>query len=160
MLVDRVREILEYDAKTGIFRWKVSRPKAKAGEVAGSVYDHGYVVITLDGQRYRAHRLAWLMVTGQWPKNQIDHRDGNRANNAFLNLREATNLQNKQNQIKANTNNRSGFLGVSFDASKGRFRARIRAEGKLTNLGSFKTAEEAHSAYLAAKEEKHQFSAH
>lgn len=86
LTVERLRELLDYDPETGVFRWKEPRRKCRVGEVAGSLRKDGYVKIQVDGRFYQAHRLAWLCVYGVWP-SAIDHIDGNRANNAIANLR-------------------------------------------------------------------------
>jgi hypothetical protein len=98
-------------------------------------------------------RLAWFYTTGAWPKDQIDHIDGNKSNNRFANLREATPSQNTQNQRRAMRTNKLGILGVIL--ARGKFRAQIWFDGKNKFLGYFATAEAAHAAYLAAKRKFH-----
>lgn len=82
---ERVRELFRYDPETGIFTRLVDSPmhRAKAGETSASINSQGYAQIRVDGKRYKAHRLAWLHMTGEWPTQQIDHIDGNRANNRW-----------------------------------------------------------------------------
>jgi hypothetical protein len=87
----------------------------------------------------------------------VDHRDGDNTNNAWLNLREATNAQNGQNQMQAQKGSTSGYLGVNWDKAKGKWLARIGLNGKSKNLGRFDTPEEAHAAYVAAKRKLHPF---
>lgn len=108
--------------------------------------------------RYFAHRLAWLIYYGTWPKDQIDHIDGDRSNNRIANLREATHDENCENQHRAQSDNyTTGLLGASFDKRKRVFRASIMVKKVVYRLGTFKTAEEAHQAYLAAKRQLHAF---
>src|ERR1700719_1662744 len=96
---DRLRELLSYDPETGVFRWLVrKRQNVKAGDVAGSFDGCGYCKISIDRRAYKAHRLAWLYMTGEWPPAEIDHINMNRADNRFANLRLATRHQNMANQ--------------------------------------------------------------
>ena len=150
----RLRALLNYDAATGVFRWLVApNRRIKPGSVAGCLDTKGYRYIICDGRRYLEGRLAWFYTTGAWPKDQIDHIDGNKSNNRFANLREATQSQNMQNQRRAMRSNKIGVLGVSLD--RGKFRAQIWFDGKQKFLGYFATAEAAHAAYLAAKRKFH-----
>ncbi len=109
---ERVKEILSYDPATGLFKWiKTLSNRAQAGNVAGCYRKDGYLVIRFDGKLYLGHRLAWLLVTGNWPKQEIDHKDGNPSNNKWGNLREATHSENITNQA-AHKNNKLGLKGV------------------------------------------------
>src|SRR5581483_472326 len=119
-----VRRLLDYDPRTGIFRWKVARHghafkgyehghvfAPGTGPIAGLVKKRGHVEIKLFGRRFMAHRLAWLWMTGLWPKDEIDHRDLNPGNNAWENLREATGQQNRWNRY-VQSGSSSGLKGV------------------------------------------------
>jgi hypothetical protein len=139
----RLRELLNYDPETGEFTRRVSRQRYRAGEVAGRLHHQGYVVIRVDQVQYSAHRLAWLWMTGEWP-GSIDHRDRNRANNRWSNLRQATHQQNMHNMVKRNRY----APGVSRFGD--RWQARITIGGARTHLGMFSTAEGAAAAYRAA----------
>jgi hypothetical protein len=94
----RLRELIDYDPATGAFSWRVSRQRVNAGDRAGTLSVYGYRVICIDGACYRGGRLAWFYVRGRWPREQIDHRDRDRANDRFENLRLATQLLNNQNR--------------------------------------------------------------
>jgi len=155
LTVARLRELLDYDQATGVFTWRVNRRRAKAGAVAGSAYPSGYIRIKIDRHEHLAHRLCWLYVTEAWPSSQIDHRDGNRSNNRFANLREATRSVNTQNQRRAQSSNRSGLLGVRRSHSGWRATIRIPGEQRQQHLGVFDTKEDAHAAYLTAKRQWH-----
>ena len=140
-------ERLDYNSETGIFLWK--RPPHNhmrlLGKQAGGV-STGYVMIKIDGQKYKAHRLAWLYVHGNWPTKDIDHRDGNPLNNAISNLRLATMSQNL-----ANAKRRKGkSIAKGVRMARHKFQARIKFGGKLINLGSFNTETEAADAYRKA----------
>jgi hypothetical protein len=156
-LMSEIKDILSYDMETGEFRWKINRGGfAKAGTMAGSIDTHGYRQIMLQRKLYLAHRLAWFYVTGEWPKYQIDHIDGDRTNNRFANLRDVIKITNVQNQKSAHSNNKSsGLLGVSWRADIGKWVAGIRISGKRKSLGHFTSKEEAHAAYITAKRKYH-----
>lgn len=153
---ERVASLLAYDQATGIFTWKAARGCAPKGSPAGAVMGNGYISIRVDGVRYLAHRLAWLLIHGAWPKGEIDHINGSRYDNRIENLRDVTRSLNQQNQTRAQSSNTTGALGVSKADAKGRFRARIFTNGKEHHLGTFKTVEEASQAYTSAKRQLHQ----
>lgn len=94
---ERLKEVLEYDPASGNWRWKVRTSwRVETEGRAGTINSHGYVAIKVDRKLYRAHRLAWLYMTGQWP-NEIDHKDRNKANCAWANLRSVTHAENMMN---------------------------------------------------------------
>ena len=151
-----LREEVTYDSLTGEFRRAKNSSWAKAGDIAGCTNKKEYVEFNVFGRLHRANRLAWLYVHGEWPKGVIDHKDGDRANNAIDNLRDVTNRTNCENRRKPNKNNGVGLLGVRLHASSGKFEARIRVAGHLKYLGLYATPEAAHSAYIDAKRVHHQ----
>lgn len=144
---DRVLELLDYDRESGLFTWRVSRGPLIAGSVAGNENTSGHIQIQIDGRAYLAHRLAWLIVSGQWPQppNEIDHRDTDKQNNRWSNLREATRSQNRMNTRRVSTNT-SGFKGAQY-FSPGKWRAILKKDGKTVSLGLHNSPEEAHAAY-------------
>ena len=143
-------QIVDYDPDTGVFLWKVQKAHAtKIGSIAGSADVRGYWRIHIDGKSYKAHRLAWLWVTGTFPTKQIDHVDGNKANNRWRNLRECTGSQNRANCGKPSTNT-SGFKGVNFHRGRQQWQARIMVRGRRVFLGWFDEAESARDAYQKA----------
>ena len=147
-----VRSKLSYNPKTGEFVWQQSPARAvKAGSVAGFTHPSGHRYISICGRSYSAHRVAWLYVYGAWPHLQIDHIDGNPANNSISNLREVTRTQNLQYARKARRDNRSGLLGVSYRNDNKKWQARIQRNGVSVSLGVFDTPEEAHLVYLMYK---------
>jgi hypothetical protein len=150
---ERLRQVLSYDPATGIFVWLVrTARKIKIGDVAGSVNDQGYIVITVDNIDYRAHRLAWLFQTNEWPTDEIDHRDGARSNNIFSNLREATRSQNCAN-VGLRQGSTTGVKGVY--KKRGKFYARITINGAIKYLGTFDTQAKAASVRAAAEKKYH-----
>lgn len=143
---------LSYSPLSGEFTWKVSRSaNALAGQIAGCVANDGYVQIYIDGKPFKAHILAWAWMTGEWPSHRIDHRDLNKTNNAWSNLRAASQSQNAANCLKRRTN-KSGFKGVCFDASRGLWIAQIQVMRKRVFLGAFDRKEDAASAYANGAE--------
>ena len=155
--LERLRELLVYEPTTGVFTNRVSRSsRALAGSVAGSPDADGYLQIRLDGKNYKAHRLAWLYITGSWPTGLIDHHNGKVAENRFTNLRDATPRVNSQNVHGARIDSGTGLLGSSFDAKRGKYLAQISINGRKKNLGRYATAEEAHQVHIAAKRLHHE----
>lgn len=148
---ERVREVLAYDAETGVFTWRVSRSKnAKVGKVAGTKMKIGYVSITVDQHRVYAHRLAWFYTTGQWPAEQIDHINKIKTDNRISNLRPVSDQQNKQNLPKYRTN-MSGVTGVTRTKGRQKWRAEIKVNGKQVHLGSFDNLDDAAQARRVAE---------
>ncbi len=151
---------INYDPTTGNMTWLVEKNshggKVHPGDSAGHVVPGGYVLVGVNGRIYRAHRLAWLLMTGEMPPSQIDHIDGNKANNAWSNLRLLGNAENCQNLHKAHRDNRSGLLGVSLHKETGKYVASIKPpKRRKVYLGLFATPEEAHACYLQAKSKIH-----
>jgi hypothetical protein len=141
--------LYNYDAVTGHFTRRTPHNRLPVGSRSGSTLANGYRHIHVDGRRYYEHRLAWLYMTGEWPAEQVDHKDLNRANNAWSNLREATNQTNMRNG-SLRKDNKSGFKGVTWRPDHQRWRATIKTNGKQTHIGNFRTKEEAAAAYDAA----------
>ena len=153
---DRLRELLDYAPDTGTLRWKMTNSnRAPAGSIAGEAPSgHGYRQIGIDGDRYRTHRVIWKLMTGRDPVAEIDHVDGDRSNNRWANLREASHSENGCNKPPPRSNT-SGFKGVYFDRFAGRWKAQIKFAGRRRHLGRFDTPEEAHAAYRSAAARLH-----
>lgn len=153
--VERVRELLSYNPATGIFRWRVDRTGvAKIGEIAGSrkSVKKPYRRIKIDGVLYASHRLAWVMMMGEWPE-RIGRKNPKHDDNRWSNLRLVTEIQSSGNR-KLNSNNTSGHKGVSFCKTSKKWMASIGIDGKMKALGRFETVEEAIAAYREAAEER------
>jgi hypothetical protein len=159
--LERLKSVLAYDPASGNFTWLVERTRyagiTKIGEIAGTKKlskrkDGGYIIVGAFRKFYRAHRLAYWFMTGhQVPKGfEMDHINGNRADNRWENLRVVTRAQNSMNH-KLSSQNISGTRGVSWDARAKRWLARITVNGKLTCLGIHKTLESAVAARREAE---------
>ncbi len=153
----RLMEVLRYDPDTGHLHWMITTHgrggMINPGDIAGSS-KNGYLCINLDGCFYRAHRLAWFMMTGDWlPASQdIDHANGIRSDNRWSNLRLATRSQNNMNG-KIPVNNKSGYRGVSWRKDTQKWHARIYVNRKPRLLGDYDTLKEAAAARAAAERE-------
>ena len=149
MKQEYLKSILTYCKASGVFKWRVKHSKkVNAGAIAGGRNVAGYTVIGIDRKVYYAHRLAWLYVNGEWPI-QIDHRNCDKADNRWRNLRLANHTQNALN-AKLTIRNTSGRKGVSWQKSANKWAASIYLDGRKIHLGLFDNIEAAHSSYMAA----------
>lgn len=147
-----IKDFLDYNHETGVFTWKESRGRVKAGSMAGTVSTirgKKYIMIRVNGKQYGAHRLAFLWVDGKFPANEVDHVDGNGLNNSWRNLRSVTHQENGRNRRKPK-NNTSGYTGVHWHKTSQKWGAYIHIEGKNRYLGYFANIEDAISARAAA----------
>lgn len=143
LTASRLRELMRYCAETGEFTWRVNRgTNQTAGKRAGARRKDGYWAIIIDKEFHLAHRAAFLYMTGEFPSDQVDHIDTDRGNNAWSNLRQATNGQNIANRT-VRTDSKSGIKGVQRQPKTGKWRARV---GGL-HIGVFDTPEQAHEAF-------------
>ncbi len=155
---ERAKELLDYCAETGVLTRKIRLSNSvQVGEIAGFAHPtKKYISLYVDGIPYKAHRVIWLMHHGDWPKNQIDHINGNRTDNRIENLRDVSGQVNCQNKRKVGSKNTSGVLGVSWMESAKKFRAQLQVDGKPMYLGLSPDKESAHEAYLKAKRQHHE----
>ena len=145
-----LEDVFTYHPDTGLFKWVEPTGCQQKGwfDQNTSFAHNGYCRIFYKGKNIKAHRLAWYLMTGSFPKDQIDHINGIKTDNRFLNLREVTNKQNAQN--------RTG-KGAYFMKKTKKWCACIRVDYKNKHLGSFNTEEEAVKAYREAKKKYHPF---
>ena len=165
--VDTLRKFLSYDPDTGLFVWRLREPEdfvhAKhpsrrckiwntryGGKAAGSFRRDGYGRLSINDNRYLAHRVAWAMHHGAWPAQQIDHINGNPSDNRLVNLREVPNADNAKNARRAR-NNTSGVTGVTKHSLCDKWVAQIYANGEAIYLGLFESFEDAVAARKAAE---------
>lgn len=143
LTADQVRAAVSYDPDTGLF----TRSFKNGSRVCGTKTDSGHILVWVCGALYKAHRLAWVIMTGEWPAQEIDHINLDPADNRWSNLRLATRAEN--------TRNRTRFFRL-HDLPRGvtitnrRFRAQAKIDGRQNHIGYFDTPDEAHAAYLAA----------
>lgn len=150
------KALFRYDEKTGSLVWSFSGGNVKEGCQVGTkqsspISNTKYLGTLLFGQRYKVHRIIWLMQTGDWPKGEIDHIDGDGLNNSWRNLRDVTHSQNMMNAA-VRSDSTSGFKGVSYDKQRERWYAYINVEGKRKMLGRHKTKQEAIAARKSAQD--------
>lgn len=157
-----LKECLHYDPETGIFTWK-ERPRSHFNtergygvfhgknykNPPGRVSKRGYYEIGFSGERHRAHRLAWLYMTGEWPEADIDHINHNRIDNRWCNLRSVNRQQNACNS-RLRDQNTSGFAGVSYNKRTGMWEAYVGYCGKKIKLGLHKEKQDAINARIDA----------
>lgn len=149
---ERLREVIHYDPSAGIFTWRVATTnRNKIGARAGCQKDT-YNKICIDYESRREHVWAWLYMTGEYPSSEVDHKDTDKKNNKWGNLRLATTTQNRQNSgVRADST--SGYKGVSFVADIQKWRAYINLRGRQKHLGCYSSPEEAAVVYNAAARE-------
>lgn len=171
---DFARQILDYDAAAGVLIWRPRTPEmfrdgvhsaqrkcrawnAKfAGKIAGCVEPRLYARIRIYDALYYVHRIAWLIVHGEWPQDELDHRLGLKNGDKIENLRPATRPQNLQNAATP-SNNTSGHVGVSWNKAASKWHAYITVDRHRIHLGYFADRNEAAAAYLTAKKKHHPF---
>lgn len=138
-----LKKFFVYNPITGEFTRRLfSGTCGKIGDVVGTLNNQGYLVLGLNNKTYLLHRLVWLYMYGFLPKEEIDHIDHNRTNNALSNLRLVNSLGNKQN-ASLSKNNKTGHNGVALHKPTGKYRAYIMINKKQIHLGLFETLQEA-----------------
>lgn len=147
LTAERLREVLRYDPLTGLFTNLVKRGNLPVGAIAGCrCHVHGYIVIGIDYEQHRAQRLAWLYMKGSWPLHEVDHRDRDRANNRWSNLRPATHAQNSTNAGNRLPNT-SGYRGIVLVKRTGMWLAKVVACGRQHYFGTYVDPADAARAY-------------
>lgn len=146
------RQLFSYDPEEGVLRWRETGTGRRRDLRAGSYMGQGYLSVAVgqrgvDKRTYQVHRVIWLIMKGRWPKGDIDHKDGKKANNKWKNLREATRSQNKANTSRSRANS-TGYKGVSWTGWA--YRAGIRVGPDQIYLGCHSSAKKAHAAYVTA----------
>ena len=144
----RLKELFNYEPKTGIFTYRQTVGSMRKGEQAGWVNATGYRWIGVDGNMVRAAVLAWIFMFGVEPK-EVEYIDGDRDCNRIENLKESN-----SHDIRVNNAKRKGgkLLGTSFYKRSGTWIAYIRNKGKRHHIGYYRTEIAAHKAYLRAVE--------
>ena len=143
----RLQAILQYEPDTGLFRWRINGRGCfiRKGAIAGTINSQGYRQMKVDGSFYKASRLAFLWMTGKWPKKIVDHINCQKGDDRWENLRDADYSQNGANMRVR----REGLKGVVFNKRRGTYSAFICKDYHVQNLGRFDSEEDAHAAYVA-----------
>ena len=161
---DTLRELLSYDPGTGLLMWhprpiemfpdertfKGWNTKYAGKEALTAVNDQGYRGGRIFCVCHNAHRVAWAVYHGAWPAKQIDHINGNKADNRITNLRDVSQTENLRNTVTYSTNT-SGVCGVSWRKETCKWRAQITLRGKSCHLGYFADFDDAVAARKAAE---------
>lgn len=151
---EQLKARVKYDLDTGIFTWAITGgARSKQGDIAGCFNNKGYWCIRIGDKAYKAHRLAFLYVLGKFPEKQVDHIDGNKANNSWCNLRECTNSQNQMN-TGISKRNSSLDKGI-FKNPCGKYRVQLGINNKKCYLGLFTDLEEARKVVREFREQLH-----
>jgi hypothetical protein len=160
--IEILRRMFSYDRETGILKWNKRPPEdfvdegtcarwntRFAGKVAGGKNNYGYVRVAINGLRYLAHRIIWLIETGELP-DDVNHDNGVHDDNRWVNLKSGTHLDSLKNACKRSDNS-SGITGVAWFKALSQWRAYVFISGRQIHLGYFDKIEDAVSARLAAK---------
>lgn len=146
-----MRKHYSYDPETGILTQEVDERGYLVGRPIGAL-DKGYLRIGFRGKLYFVHRVAWLLMTGEWPPDgmDMDHINRVRSDNRWANLRLATRSQNRFNVV---SNKRTLPKGVHYasDPYTLPYRAIVGVNNKSIHLGYFATVEEANAAAIAGR---------
>lgn len=142
LTVERARQVFSYEPETGYFVRLESRANQIAGARTQGWSDGAYLSLTIDYEKVKAHILAWALMTGVWPEHQIDHKNRNKCDNRWINLRSASKSQNIIN-TDVRSNNTSGHCGVSLDKKTGRWAAYINKNKSRRFLGYYINKEDA-----------------
>lgn len=147
----RLKELLHYDTKTGIFRWRVSRGGIRRGDQAGCLYPNGYRYIRIDRKNYRASRLAWMYVEGYMPENEVDHINRAKDDDRWVNLRHVGRQCNARN-CGNRCDNTSLVKGVHWHRRVKKWQVYIMVNYKNHYLGRYDDFDNAVCARLAAEQ--------
>ncbi len=151
--IERLRELLELDEATGVLHWKMVRPGAKSGGVAGCKLPTGYLQVKVDGKKLQAHRVVFALVHGHFPR-LVDHINGVRHDNRPANLRAASYAENNWNYRIPSTNT-SGVKGVYWNGRWKKWQATVRVNGRRISVGYFSDLQIASKAINSFREEHH-----
>lgn len=158
LTVELLKKYLSYDSDTGLFHWLLERPNVNVGDIAGTARKNDgktYTIITIHGVKYRAHRLAFLYMTGSFPVLLCDHINGDGTDNRWCNLREVDHVNNNRN-MRLRADNTSGTPGVYWNKKDKRWQVSLKVGDDRGYIGQFKSLDEAVKVRREA-ERKHDF---
>lgn len=148
-----IKEWIYYNPDTGNLRWLQSpRYEIPVGALVGWKDRKGYIRFKFDGENYSAHREIFNLMGLPVP-DQVDHKNGTRSDNRWVNLRPATGQLNAYNK-KRQTNNTLGVKGVTLRPD-GKYRARCTANGLRVSLGDWDTLEGAERSLMVFRDIYH-----
>ncbi len=147
----RLKELFEYSKEDGILTRKTSIGGRVAGSIAGYLdKTEGYLCISIDSKTYKLHRIVFFYVIGRFPKNEIDHINGNKSDNRWINLRDVSKSDNQKNASKRK-DNKSGCTGVSWHNRERKWVVRIQSNKQYIEIGSFNDMQDAITARKEAE---------
>lgn len=151
LTADKVRNLFDYDPVSGLLAWKISPSnRVRLGDPVGTVDSKGYGQVQIDCRKYRTHRIIWLWMTGNFPSNQIDHKNRQRMDNRWENLRDVSRQENSRN-LSLSRKNKSGIIGVYWRNSNQKWHAQITVSRKNISLGFFSNIQDAAEARKIAE---------
>jgi len=154
---ERLKELFEYSKEKGILTRKIYRGGRVAGSIAGNLdKSEGYWNVGVDGRKYKLHRVIFFYVTGAFPENEIDHINGNRADNRWCNLRDVSKSDNQKNAARRR-DNKSGCTGVSWHKRERKWFVRIQSKKQYIEIGSYT---DINDAIIARKEAEEKYGFH
>lgn len=140
---EELRELFHYDEHTGIVTRKKPVNRMRKGDLVGTDNGRGYLVVSVRNRLYYLHRIIWVIMTGEWPTKDVDHRNRRKNDNRWCNLRDVSRSVNLHNS-KLRTTNKTGQAGIQKRGN--RYRVQTSVEGLHISLGSFSSMEEASRA--------------
>lgn len=155
--IARLQTLFMYDSHSGFLKRRINRGKGRAGDVVGTKHSAGYLQVRVDGVWEYVHRIAYALMLEKYPEKEIDHINGDRADNRWCNLRGASRAENMQNRPRA-SHSAQPFKGVRQSPTKDKWVARIGVNRTERYLGTFATAQEANAAYKKAANQFQPFS--
>lgn len=140
-----------FEVRDGLLIRKTAQGGVKPGTIAGTpILRGGHISVSIGDRRYLAHRVIWALCKDEDPAPyQIDHLNGDRTDNRIENLRKVTHQQNGMHRCQAQSNSRSGILGVYTHQATGKWQANITFNGKTIFLGLHETKEAALAVRVA-----------
>ena len=137
MTPQEVRTVFAYTPENGRLLWNIATCKTQTGDVAGGLAN-GYMQVKYKQRKYMVHRIIWCYVHGDWPKQMIDHIDGDRSNNRIENLRDVSNAKNQYNRHSLNKNNSTGHMGIMYRKRGDAYIVQITVLGAKKYIGYYK----------------------
>lgn len=162
--IEALHEAVHYNPDTGVLTW-CERPESHFGSLSAhkrwntryagrrafaAKNRGGYLHGSFNKVSVYAHRVAFALYHGSWPFEQIDHINGDRADNRAVNLREVTNRENHRNRPARKDMSSEDVFGVRRSPCGKRWRAQIKGV-KNTHLGTFASKADAIAARKAAE---------